>query len=812
MYLRMLKKDLTDKKGLNIILFIFMILASVLIVSSAQLLFTSIVMGEKTYEKCNTSDITMVTQAKISDEEEQKKIREWFENIPEYDRMYIEEGVRCPGEMLEYVSDNGEKREYSYMVYIFSKVQTDRNIPYNMDDEFFTVPKGCVALPQNIMNSKKMEIGDKIHITTQMGNIYEFTVSDFYKEPSACFSCKLLFSDEDYKVLADDSPVKNGIYEIFLKNIEGDYADKVMDIASKFILDFEDMTFTLNGNKELYKTGDGIIGLVVSVVLSIVGVFMIFMIFVTVHFSLRTAVKREEKEIGIMKAIGVYSFSYRALFAVKYMAFAVIGGIIGMVIAMPLSDIMIDRFMIHIIIPKLSQRITIAIIMLILMILIMGIFILHSLRCMNKISVMDTIHGENKGERFKKIPGMFLHKKKLMNIPLFLALGDILGKIKRYAYLIFTYVVSVSMVLLVIQVKDSICSMEYVKKYLQYNALDFDYEISDAYYTKLYEKEGSIEGVYRVINNKFAENGIPAKMDVFVNQIAFVSYKDKSLSFVMKFGEPDTSYVEYVKGGKAPKLYNEVALACLSAHQAGIELGDIITVEYDKYNEDNISSKKVKEEFVVTAFFENQCFGVPSMIMGNEFGGAVANNGYTMFRNKLDCEEEEYEKYFEKMDSLFTDDEIKFYDKERAFNDIMGDYNIIFDLLTVIISVVVTIISMMITILYEGVFIEEETSDIAVMKSMGFDSVPVKLWHIFRMIILTVISYLIAVVLNITIGNFLLGRLVSGVIYVYDFQIIVRFFTNFVVVPLCLTVAVILSILPGLKSVGKIQIWRIRNE
>ena len=127
------------------------------------------------------------------------------------------------------------------------------------------------------------------------------------------------------------------------------------------------------------------------------------------------------------------------------------------------------------------------------MILIMGIFILHSLRCMNKISVMDTIHGENKGERFKKIPGMFLHKKKLMNIPLFLALGDILGKIKRYAYLIFTYVVSVSMVLLVIQVKDSICSMEYVKKYLQYNALDFDYEISDAYYTKLYEKEGAVE-------------------------------------------------------------------------------------------------------------------------------------------------------------------------------------------------------------------------------------------------------------------------------------------------------------------------------
>ena len=29
-----------------------------------------------------------------------------------------------------------------------------------------------------------------------------------------------------------------------------------------------------------------------------------------------------------MKAIGVYSFSYRTLFAVKYIAFAIVGGII----------------------------------------------------------------------------------------------------------------------------------------------------------------------------------------------------------------------------------------------------------------------------------------------------------------------------------------------------------------------------------------------------------------------------------------------------------------------------------------------------
>lgn len=47
MYFKMLKKDLTNKIGLNITLFIFMILASVFIVISTYLLYSSFVGSEK---------------------------------------------------------------------------------------------------------------------------------------------------------------------------------------------------------------------------------------------------------------------------------------------------------------------------------------------------------------------------------------------------------------------------------------------------------------------------------------------------------------------------------------------------------------------------------------------------------------------------------------------------------------------------------------------------------------------------------------------------------------------------------------------
>ena len=52
-------------------------------------------------------------------------------------------------------------------------------------------------------------------------------------------------------------------------------------------------------------------------------------------------------------------------------------------------------------------------------------FSLISLRRMKKISVMDAIHGENRGERFSRIPGVSLNSTKKISVPTFLAVQDI---------------------------------------------------------------------------------------------------------------------------------------------------------------------------------------------------------------------------------------------------------------------------------------------------------------------------------------------------------------------------------------------------
>ena len=73
MYWRMLKKDLKDKIGLNIILCIFMIISATLVVMSSGFIYTLVAGVNATYEKCNTSDVFFTVSKSISDEEGQRK-------------------------------------------------------------------------------------------------------------------------------------------------------------------------------------------------------------------------------------------------------------------------------------------------------------------------------------------------------------------------------------------------------------------------------------------------------------------------------------------------------------------------------------------------------------------------------------------------------------------------------------------------------------------------------------------------------------------------------------------------------------------
>lgn len=605
MFFRMLKKDLKDKLGLNVTLFIFVVLAAILAASGTVLLYARLGGDVRTYESCNTSDMMIMASQNVEDKEAARdRIQKRVEEIPEKKEINLREVISIFSKNIEFEKvDEEDNIQLKDLRMALSEVPKVQNLPYDMEDAPFFVENGCVAIPQNLQNVTETKPGDTIKITTQMGNVYEFEVSVIYKNPSAQQLVELYFSPADFEVLCKESPLKTDLYEVQFENIPGNYVDWVIDQASYLIKDLEEeRSLSVWGAKAMAFSDDGIIGLVVAVVMMIVAVFMILMIFITIGFTLKSAIKREEKEIGMMKAIGAYSLSYQAMFAAKYLAFAVVGGLIGLPAALPLTRKFISAFMIHIIYPDTSVVVLLSVGAVLAYVLIIIGFIFLTLRRMNKITVMDAIHGENKGERFHKLSGFFLHKRKHMKIPLFLAVSDICGRLKRYIYLILAYVMGIGSILLVLQMRDSVLSVNFMKKYMQKGPIDFVMRPDEVYMEKMYQKYGSYPAVVKSINDKFEKNGIPAQIEYYSSSDATLSYGEREYSYYMLFGEPDTKEIVFQKGN-APLLENEVALPCYQAENAGIEIGDRVSIEYKKIAEDGISRNTVKEDFIVTACF-----------------------------------------------------------------------------------------------------------------------------------------------------------------------------------------------------------------
>ena len=118
----------------------------------------------------------------------------------------------------------------------------------------------------------------------------------------------------------------------------------------------------------------------------------------------------------------------------------------------------------------------------------------------------------------------------------------------------------------------------------------------------------------------------------------------------------------------------------------------------------------------------------------------------------------------------------------------------------------------LLTSLYENIFIDEETSDIALLKSMGFGRGVIRAWHFFRLMLLSLFSLLLTYVFMATAGNFLIGNLFKSIMKSGDFTLKVLPLSNFVIVPVCILAGLALVTYLMTRITNKIQIWKVRNE
>ncbi len=139
MFFKMLKNDLKAHKGLNIILFFFIISASIISVVAANLMYMELVGRGRTDKICNIANIIAnVNTGAGKVEEKEQLLRDWMEN-----NSMVEEG-----ELKEFVKvGDGEffvngmyGYDYPYHKSLHLTTASSRvNLFYNDEDKRFSL-------------------------------------------------------------------------------------------------------------------------------------------------------------------------------------------------------------------------------------------------------------------------------------------------------------------------------------------------------------------------------------------------------------------------------------------------------------------------------------------------------------------------------------------------------------------------------------------------------------------------------------------------------------------------------------------------
>lgn len=809
MFFRMIQRDLKESKGLNVIILLFMVMVSALVAASALLMFANIRGVKVSQERCKPYDSIIIYNKLLDNAEGQQKAMEdiILANYPDAEIEH-NEAIR-----FEYTNLYYEGVDYDFLnrsvgnkLYALMKQPREYNLVYDENNKPFSIRSGEVAVPYAFSMQTGLKVGDDLFITAPSGKQYKFTITAITRDPILDFVCRFILSDADYEVMSSECPQKIGFtgFDTEQKYTENDR--KVLNSELAKDENYKDYF--------MYCLGDGhttsnaaLVSVLITFFMLITCIFMVLIILFTIGFTIRSAIKKEERELGIMKALGTDSVSFRWLVAAKYVAFSIVGGIIGMILGAVVGNKLIGRFYYNISYSLGVVDYVVAALSAVFIVVLVILFILFSMRRINKISVMDVLHGEARQERIKHSDRFSLSKRRKMSLPLFLALTDIFGNFKRYILLFIAFAIGSSVVLINIQVRDTVISPDFLYKFYTWKKLEAIPNLDNSTFDELSNGTGRADIMVRNLNTLMEQNGISATCETVDRQNANMIFGDETETILMNFHfDPEGMVIR--EGGQYPKLRNEILMDYYTASNHGVNIGDKVLIEYDKYSEDRLSVAREQEEFVVTGFVDRlSAFNDRDVIMSAEFNDAVSE-GWNAVGFTLDVPDSEKKAEYEKLDKLFPGQMMTDEDFVAAA---LGIYDVLFTFLRNMMAIVVTGVLGFLVVMYQTVFMKDEEPEIALLMSTGVDEKTTKRWQFIRMMLLFAAAMAISLIVTPTLISRAIGYIFNAMIgltgFVFSGGVLLS-----IIWTIFITMFIAMVMMLVIRKIRNIEIWRIRNE
>ena len=721
MYLRILKRDLKRKRTINVILLLFITLASLFVSSSVNNIISVTTALDHYFELANVPDILIATMNKSGNADVKKELRE-MKSVSSYgteEVLYLSNAnVTKDGVKLDFMSNT---------TMLHSLGNSTMNYFLEDNSPLREVKSGTVYMTDASLRKSGLKIGDKLHICVD-GVDLEVTLAGGIKDAvfgmDVAAMTRYIISPEDFKQFRsnDDITAKYGGVLCYL---DTENEEACMEEAEAF----SENTITVmnRGKIKFFYVFD----MIIAGILLVASIMLILISFVVMRFTISFTLSEEFREIGVMKAIGIGNLRIRMLYLTKYAFLAVIGTAIGLVFSYPFGKILLKAVSKSVIMGGEKE----GFINILCAVLVVAVVVLFCFGCMAKIkrfTPVDAVRNGQTGERFRKRSAMNLGKSRLGSVS-FLAWNDIVSSPKRYGIVTLTFTLCLSLILILSATVSTLKSGTLVKAFGISESDVFFLETGNMMNFIGTDGRETMDNYLEKLEQTLCENGMPAECKVEILLQPKVSFGERTAKISSFYGINTTmEQYEYTKG-TAPQNENEIAMTKLSADRLGAGIGDTVNIEL-------IDGEK---EFMITAFFQAMNMQGDGIRFHSDADiDFVQANGVwdvqIVFTDKP--EEEEIARRIEKIKGLYPKADVvltasEFVEKNVGVADALNAVKFLITGMTVILVALVTV-------LMERSFVTKETSEIALLKAVGFQNSQIYAYHTVRFVNVGIVAIL----------------------------------------------------------------------
>lgn len=756
MYFRILKRDLKRKKTMNVILLIFIILASMFVASSVNNILTVSTGLDGFLETAEVADFFVIKQNMGNNMD----VSAALENVEAIESFEKDELIYFDSDNLFYKGEKLADMTNTGVIQSFEKKHVKLFDSNNR--ELTSVEPGTVWVANKVLTMSGLKVGDTIEVRIDEVS-KEFRIAgvikDAYLGGTGVTLARFLICDSDFEAFRSNETVWN-FYggEFFYINGPDTNAIK------QSVEGLTDANIQLAEPKSAL-TVTFLMDMLIACILLVVSVVLILVAFVVLRFTISFTLKEEFREIGVMKAIGLPNARIRGLYMVKYLMMALVGAFIGFLLSIPVGKLLLNSVSKSMVLKSEGSIAINAICSLIVVLIILGFCYLCTGK-VKKFTPVDAIRSGTTGERFQK-KGILRLSKSPAKPAAFMAANDVLSSPRRYLTIVLTFFLCLSLVLVLVNTvntmnsKELSAAMGVAKSHVFYQ----DDADETEQITEIMNENGQqvVKDRLADMEKTLADNGMEAHCFTDVYMKLTLSHGDTSLKSLINQGVGTTMDQFKFFEGTAPQNTNEIALTKITAEELGVGIGDTVTIHL----------ADGAKEFIVTALFQS---------MNNLGEGARLHEDLQMDYSQVtsvvnwqinfldDPSDKEIDRRIEKLKEIFDCEDIVNGDEYASMQTGVGEP---LKAVRTLMLVIVLVIIILITVLMEYSFLTKERGEIAILKAIGFSNRSLVIWHTLRFALVSAIATALALICTVPLTKLCVDPVFKmiGAVYGVDYHI-----------------------------------------